>query len=183
MAIWTKQGFCKAFFNVWANRNSGFNVYFSFVFVGMIIWRLLLENGGKDIVARYFGKMCQYLHKWLTSCLAKSLKTPFVKKNWAVLKRDSQSGEGKKWDKKHFFSLLQATPAKGLLAFDPKSDLFCDRFACSDLLKDVGVENTRPTSHSNTKSERHTAQASKVQYGGRNGVASVGNPLGNYPYF
>ena len=37
MAIWTKQGFCKAFFNVSANSNSGFNVYFLFGIVGMII--------------------------------------------------------------------------------------------------------------------------------------------------
>jgi len=36
-----------------------------------------------------------------------------------------QSGEkGKNETKSIFFSLLQATPAKGLLAFDPKSDLF-----------------------------------------------------------
>ena len=104
MAIWTKQGFCKAFFNVWANRNSGFNVYFSFVFVGMIIWRLLLENGGKDIFARYFGKMCQYLHKWLTSCLAKSLKTPFVKKTEQSWKESRKAEKREKMRQKAFFS-------------------------------------------------------------------------------
>ena len=106
-----------------------------------------------------------------------------MKKTEQSRKETRKAEKGKNETKSIFFSLLQATPAKGLLAFDPKSDLFCDRFACSDLLKDVGVENTRPTSHSNTKSERHTAQASKVQYGGRNGVTSVGNPLGKYPHF